>query len=82
MSAPSTHPGRNLLLVANYESDVGYAWWLMETFWVWLADIAARQGQKTFLIYPKVTTVPASIASSSIGVSELIFPTGDSDVLT
>lgn len=70
---------RNLLLVANYESDVGYAWWLMETFWVWLADMAEQQGRKTYLIYPKVTVLPESIAASKIHVSQLVFPTKEGD---
>lgn len=82
MSATHSRRAHNLLLVANYESDVGYAWWLMETFWIWLADIAAKQGRKTFLIYPKVTSLPECIASSDIQVSELIFPTATNDDLS
>ena len=28
---------KNILLVGNWSSDTGYAWWLMETFWVAIA---------------------------------------------
>jgi len=82
MKTTHSRPANNLLLVANYESDVGYAWWLMETFWLWLADLAAKQGRRTLLIYPKVTSLPEWIASSRIQVSELVFPTGPNDDLS
>ncbi len=60
----------NILLVANYASDVGYAWWLMENFWVQIAKYASKRSKKCFLLYPKITTVPPAIAESSIQLIE------------
>jgi glycosyltransferase involved in cell wall biosynthesis len=65
---------RNLLLVSNYPSDVGYAWWLMEHFWINLADYFSRREGKAFLIYPKVNEIPHQIAESPITCLELSYP--------
>lgn len=54
----------------------------METYWVWLAEMAEQQGRKTYLIYPKITVLPESIAASNIHVSQLVFPTKEGDDLT
>lgn len=64
----------NLLLVSNYPSDVGYAWWLMEHFWTLLAERFEKKGAKTFLAYPAITTLPTSITNSSITTIELTVP--------
>ena len=64
---------RNILLVANWESNVGYAWWLMENFWVTISNHFGKQGKVSYLIYPKITKIPESIASSGIEVSECSF---------
>lgn len=63
----------NILLVANWESNVGYAWWLMENFWITISDHFAKQGKISYLIYPKITKVPESIACSGIKASECNF---------
>lgn len=60
----------NILLVANFASDVGYAWWLMETFWVEIAQHFHSFGHQTFLIYPRITKIPASVSESPIIVIE------------
>lgn len=54
-----------LLLVANYDSDVGYAWWLMESFWVALANRYANE-MDVVLAYPRISRVPAAIAAAPI----------------
>jgi hypothetical protein len=64
---------KNILLVANWDSDVGYAWWLMENFWVTISDHFGKQGKISYLIYPKISKIPESIASSRIEVSECSF---------
>lgn len=64
----------NLLLVSNYPSDVGYAWWLMEHFWTLLAEYFEEKGAKAFLAYPAINTLPAAIESSSICPVELAVP--------
>lgn len=59
-----------ILLVANYESDVGYAWWLMENFWAEIAGMATRQGRRCILAYPRVNSIPATVASAPISIVE------------
>ena len=51
---------RTLLLVANYDSGVGYAWWLMESFWVALANHYCSQNQ-VILAYPMISKLPPAI---------------------
>ncbi len=60
-------------MAANWESNVGYAWWLMENFWTTIATHFEKQGMSSYLIYPKITKLPASIASSNIKVKECDF---------
>ena len=60
----------NVLLVANWESGVGYAWWLMENFWGQIADLVRTLGGSTTLIYPRITTVPQSVVDAGIHVVE------------
>ena len=60
----------NILLVANWESNVGYAWWLMENFWAAISDNFEKQGKTSYLIYPKISQIPNSIADSNIEVLE------------
>jgi len=62
-----------VLLVANYESDVGYAWWLMENFWNLIARAAAAAGRRTVLAYPKINTIPEIIGNAPIDTVERSF---------
>lgn len=71
MNKPDTG---NLLLVSNYPSDVGYAWWLMEHFWTLLAARFEAKGAKAFLAYPGITTLPTAIENSNIHATELPVP--------
>ena len=73
MKQKSTPLTGNILLVANYQSDVGYAWWLMENFWADIAEHYAKHGMSTYLIYPKITTVPQCISNAPIHVHQLNF---------
>jgi glycosyltransferase involved in cell wall biosynthesis len=61
-----------LLLVANYDSDVGYAWWLMESFW---AAIARRYSPtlRVLLAYPRISKLPTEIAQAPVELSETDF---------
>jgi len=63
-----------LLLVANYRPDVGFAWWLMESFWVQCAYVARDLGWRTILVFPEPGVVPAAIRSAPIQVEFLDFP--------
>ena len=69
MNNPHVNRG-NILLVANWESDIGYAWWLMENFWVTIAGHFEHRGSSSYLIYPKITQIPDAIESSCIKVLE------------
>ena len=63
----------NILLVANYESDVGYAWWLMENFWSEISVHFLKSGRKCTLIYPKINSIPDVIKKSPITLIEQDF---------
>ncbi len=62
-SGPSDKPG--FLLVANWDSDVGYAWWLMESFWALLAATYGHS-HRVFLAYPSISRVPPVIDAAPI----------------
>lgn len=69
--------GGNVLLVSNYPSDVGYAWWLMEHFWTLIAEHFESQGCKAYLAYPRITVLPEKIKESGITTVEMaIFGAG------
>lgn len=62
----------SFLLVANYDSNVGYAWWLMESFWV---ALAARYSNhfSVILAYPSISRVPEDIAAAPLKIVEQHF---------
>jgi glycosyltransferase involved in cell wall biosynthesis len=62
--------GGNILLVANYDSDVGYAWWLMENFWALIARDAHARQRACLLAYPRIGRVPDAIRSAPIEILE------------
>ncbi|MDX1559500.1 MAG: glycosyltransferase family 4 protein [Marinobacter sp.] len=68
------HDNGNILLVSNYPSDVGYAWWLMEHFWVLLSEHFKTRGAKAFLAYPSINELPDKIQDSCITPVELDIP--------
>ena len=61
----------NILMVSNYSSETAYAWWLMTHFWLVIGDLFEQGGRKSFLAYPKITTIPDSISKSPIQTAEL-----------
>lgn len=61
---------RNILLVANFPSDVGYAWWLMENFWSEISRFFRECGRESVLLYPKINKVPPVVAGSPIRIIE------------
>lgn len=54
-----------LLMTANWDSNVGYAWWLMETYWVVLAE-AYKDSMTPVVAYPSISIVPSAIEESSL----------------
>ena len=71
MEAASRSSNSGVLLVANYDSSVGFAWWLMESYWVKLAEHYARRN--VFIAFPKISEVSQVILSSSIKAVEIDF---------
>jgi glycosyltransferase involved in cell wall biosynthesis len=61
------------LLVANYESDVGYAWWLMENFWQVVATSLAGSGRECLLAYPRIRVIPDVVRNAPIKTVEFQF---------
>lgn len=55
----------SLLLVANWDSNVGYAWWLMESFW---AELARHYHARcpVLLAYPSISRLPQAIANAPL----------------
>jgi glycosyltransferase involved in cell wall biosynthesis len=66
-NAGQNKPG--MLMVGNWKSDVGYAWWLMESFWATLAGEFSGK-YHVMLTYPEVNTVPDEIREAPIEVLE------------
>lgn len=56
----------NMLLVANWSSDEGYAWWLMESFWALIAKLFDQHDQKAFLAYPEINALPKAIQAAPV----------------
>lgn len=50
----------SLVLVANWDSDAGYAWWLMESYWCALAQVYAKHGP-VYIAYPSISKIPAAV---------------------
>lgn len=75
---PVSKPG--LLMTANWDSNVGYAWWLMESFWIVLAEQYGKQFAP-LLAYPSISKIPSAIAQSEINVSICDFSRFDLSVL-
>ncbi|MDO8344599.1 MAG: glycosyltransferase family 4 protein [Cellvibrio sp.] len=70
MSAPNNKP--TLLCVANWDSNVGYAWWLMESFWIKIhAEFSTDY--EVIIAYPSISTLPKAIQDSKIRTVEFNF---------
>jgi len=68
-SPEGTRPA--LLIVANWRSDVGYAWWFMERIWAALAEEFNVRGGKTHIIFPKVGALSPILRAAPVAVHEL-----------
>lgn len=70
MSTPIKKPA--LLCVANWDSNVGYAWWLMESFWIKIhAEFSSAY--EVIIAYPSISTLPKPIQDSQIRTVEFNF---------
>jgi len=61
-----------ILLVANWDSGVGYAWWLMESFWSKISQAYAGQ-YSCHLAYPSISSIPEVVKSAPIRIHPLDF---------
>lgn len=61
-----------LLLVANWDSDVGYAWWLIESYWVELAK-RYHEYYSPILAYPSISKIPDKIVQAPVAVKTANF---------
>lgn len=71
-TAASRRP--RVLLVANYRPGTGFAWWLMENFWVQFTEVARERGWDVLLSYPTDGPIPEVIRSAGIPTITLPFP--------
>jgi hypothetical protein len=63
-----------LLMVANYRPDVGFAWWLMEHFWIELASIGREHGLEPLIAFPEDGKLPEPIRNANIETTIQPFP--------
>ena len=54
-----------ILLVANWDSNVGYAWWLMESFWGQLAN-AYSPSHAVYLAFPSISKISDRLQAADI----------------
>lgn len=71
-----SRPDSTLLLVANWDSDVGYAWWLMESYWAVLAK-RYHHHVRVLLAYPSISRLPEVIAKAPLQTMEQAFQATD-----
>lgn len=63
----------NILLVANYASDVGYSWSLMEGFWVAIANEFATKNRTVYLVFPKINDINPILKNAPLEICEFDF---------
>ena len=61
-----------ILLAANWDSNVGYAWWLMESYWLVLAGFSGKK-YTCHLCYPEISVLPEAVLASSLVVHKISF---------
>lgn len=67
---------RGILLVANWDSNVGYAWWLMESYWIKIAE-NLHLSNGIHLCYPTISAIPPAIEKAPLSVHEIDFTRTD-----
>lgn len=75
MISQSSNPKPAILLVANWDSNVGYAWWLMESYWVRIARHYADDF-KIILSFPTISKIPDHLQKAPIDCVECAFAQG------
>lgn len=62
---PVKHDAGNLLCVANFATNTGYAWDFIEGLYAAVADDVAQFGIRTWVAYPTIGEPPASLSGSA-----------------
>ena len=74
MSTHLPHSRETLLMVGNYRPDEGFAWWLMEHFWIELAALGREHGLEPLIAFPEDGEIPAAIQQANIETVVQPFP--------
>jgi glycosyltransferase involved in cell wall biosynthesis len=72
MSSSDQSSKAALLMNAKWDSDVGYAWWLMESYWALLANTFCGE-VRPILVYPSISRVPEVVENSELEVIKADF---------
>ncbi|HRH77672.1 MAG TPA: glycosyltransferase family 4 protein [Cellvibrionaceae bacterium] len=72
MNAHHTDTKPSLLLVANWDSNVGYAWWLMESYWARICRQYSDRYQ-IILAFPSISTIPDHLQLDDLNCVEFPF---------
>lgn len=64
---------RGALAVGNFDSNVGYAWRLMESLWCDLARVMQTPGHKMHVCFPSISVVPPCLVEHGYQAHTLDF---------
>jgi len=74
MSIDRPHTRETLLMVGNYRPDEGFAWWLMEHFWIEMSALGREHGLEPLIAFPEDGEIPAAIQKANIETTIQPFP--------
>ena len=74
MSIDRPHTRETLLMVGNYRPDEGFAWWLMEHFWIEMSALGREHGLEPLIAFPEDGDLPAAIQQANIETIIQPFP--------
>lgn len=59
---------KGFLAVGNFDSNVGYAWRLMESFWCTIAGQLGPLGYQPHLVFPSISIIPVCLSDAGFSV--------------
>ncbi len=62
-----------VLAVGNFDSDVGYAWRLMESLWCDLSDHMRNKGYSMYVCFPTISKIPECLTDHEFQVDQVDF---------
>lgn len=77
-----SHSPGTVLMVGNFAPDEGFAWWLMENFWIELSEMSRNLGFDPLLIYRDGGVVPGPIKAAGIETMVVPFLVGEGSLAT